>query len=169
MAKLNIQTGTDNKILRTRSERIKKVDKKIIRLVDNMRETLLLENGLGLAAPQVGENIRVILARLNFDTPQEMVKPLINPEIILTSDETVVAEEGCLSLPDCYKPVERFKKIRVRFDDIRGEGHILELEDLNARIVQHEVDHLNGMLFIDRVDEDAMLVSEKGTGHPKGM
>jgi peptide deformylase len=161
MAKLNIQTGTDNKILRTRSERVQKADKKISKLVDNMRETLLLEHGLGLAAPQVGKNIRVIIVRMNFDTPEEMIRPLINPEILYTSKETMVAEEGCLSLPECYKPVERFKKIRVRFDDIHGASQILELEDLNAHIVQHEVDHLNGVLFTDRVKEDAVLMAKK--------
>ena len=122
-----------------------------------MVETLLAQQGLGLAAPQVGENIRVILARLNFDTPQEMIKPLINPEILFSSKETFIAEEGSLSLPNCFKPVERFKMIRVRFDDVRGGSQILELEDLNARIIQHEVDHLNGVLFVDRVTEDIVV------------
>jgi len=161
MTKLIIQTGIDNKILRTRSVRITKVDKKISKLVDNMRETLLTEKGLGLAAPQVGKNIKLIIVRMNFDTPEEMARPLINPEILYTSKETVVAEEGCLSLPECYKPVERFKKIRVRFDDIHGVSQILELEDLNARIVQHEVDHLNGVLFTDRVTEDVVSMPKK--------
>ena len=165
MAKLNIQTGKDNKILRTRSERVQKVDKKISKLIDNMRDTLLAESGLGIAAPQVGENLRVILVRINFDTPEEMVRPFINPEIIFTSKETETAEEGCLSLPECYKPVERFKKIRVRFEDIHGASQILELENLNARIVQHEVDHLNGVLFTDRVKEDAVIMPQKGTGY----
>jgi len=160
MTKLNIQTGTENKILRTRSERITKVDKKIKKLIDNMVETLLAEQGLGLAAPQVGENVRLILARLNYDTTEEMVKPLINPEIIFSSKETVIAEEGCLSLPECYKPVERFKRIRVKFEDARGNNQMLELEDLNARIVQHEVDHLNGVLFIDRVTEESLVVDK---------
>jgi peptide deformylase len=160
MTKLNIQTGTENKILRTRSERVGKIDKKIRKLIDNMEETLHAEQGLGLAAPQVGEDIRVILARLNYDTPHEMVKPMINPEILFTSKETEIAEEGCLSLPNFFKPVERFKMIRVRFDDIRGGSQILELEDLNARIIQHEVDHLNGVLFVDRVKEEDLALDE---------
>jgi len=160
MTKLNIQTGTENKILRTKSERVGKIDKKIRKLIDNMEETLHAEQGLGLAAPQVGKDIRVILARLNYDTPHEMVKPMINPEILFTSKETEIAEEGCLSLPNCFKPVERFKMIRVRFDDIRGTSQILELEDLNARIIQHEVDHLNGVLFVDRVKEEDLALDE---------
>ena len=160
MTKLNIQTGTENKILRTRSERISKVDKKIKKLIDNMVETLLAEQGLGLAAPQVGENVRLILARLNYDTTTEMVKPMINPEIVFSSKETVIAEEGCLSLPEYYRPVERFKRIRVKFEDVRGNNQMLELEDLNARIIQHEVDHLNGVLFIDRVTEESVVVDK---------
>jgi peptide deformylase len=161
MTKLSIQTGTDNKILRNKSERVGKIDKKIRKLIDNMFETLIAEQGLGLAAPQVGENFRIILARLNFDSPEEMIKPLINPEIILASKETVFAEEGCLSLPNCWKQVERFRMIRVRFDDIKGGSHILELENLDARIIQHEVDHLNGVLFIDRVVEDNVTLEPK--------
>ena len=160
MTKLKIQTGTENKILRTRSERIGKIDKKTKKLIDNMIETLLAQQGLGLAAPQVGKNIRIILARLNYETAEEMIKPLINPEILFTSKETYIAEEGCLSLPNCFKPVERFKMIRVRFDDVRGGSQILELEDLNARIIQHEVDHLNGVLFVDRVKEEDMALDE---------
>lgn len=160
MTKLPVQTGTDNEILRKKSERVAKIDKKTRKLIDNMVETLLAEQGLGLAAPQVGENTRIILARLNYDTPQEMIKPLINPEILFSSKETVIGEEGCLSLPNCYKPVERFKMIRVRFDDARGANQILELEDLNARIIQHEVDHLNGVLFTDRVKEDIIIEHE---------
>jgi len=161
MTNLKIQTGTYNKILRMRSERVGKIDKQIKKLIDNMIDTLLEEQGLGLAAPQVGKDIRIILARLNYDTPQEMVKPLINPEIIFSSKETVIAEEGCLSLPAIYKLVERFKKIRVRFEDARGGSQMLELEDLNARIIQHEVDHLNGVLFIDRVSEEIVIEDSK--------
>jgi peptide deformylase len=165
MPRVEIQKGNNNKILRTRSEPITKVDKKVKKIIDNLHATLLAEHGLGIAAPQIGENIRVILARLNSETQEEMIKAMINPEIIYTSEETVIGEEGCLSLPELYKLVERFKKLRVRFEDIHGASHILELEDLNARIIQHEVDHINGILFIDRVKED--IIFEDKSKHDK--
>lgn len=154
MSILKIEKGTHNKILRAKSEKVVKVDKKTKKLIDNMVETLKKEKGLGLAAPQVGINQRIILALFNYDTNEEMIAALINPEIISHSTDKVLGEEGCLSIPGIYKPVERYKKIQVRFMDIKGNSQILELEDLNARIVQHETDHLDGVLFIDRVEND---------------
>lgn len=153
MTVLKIEKGTDNKILRTKSTPVEKIDKKVKKLIDNMFDTIKNEKGLGLAAPQVGTNKRIILVRLNHDTPQEMIIPLINPEIISESDEKVVGEEGCLSVPGIYKAVERYKKIRTKFQDIKGNTQILELEDLDARIIQHEIDHLDGVLFVDLVKE----------------
>lgn len=158
MSKLPIETGKDNKILRAKSMPLKKIDKKTKKFIDNMIDTLNSENGLGLAAPQVGKNVRAIIARLNYDTSDEVILPLINPEIIYKSKEMTLGEEGCLSLPGIYDQVERHKKIRVKFTDISGNTQILELDDLNARIIQHETDHLNGVLFIDLVKEHAEKV-----------
>ena len=152
MSILKIEKGTENQILRTKSEKVGKVDKKVKKLVDNMMATLKKEKGLGLAAPQVGVNQRIILAFFNYDTNEEMVVALINPEIVSNSADQALGEEGCLSIPGVYKPVERYKKIQVKFMDIKGNNQILELDDLNARIVQHEIDHLDGILFIDRVE-----------------
>jgi peptide deformylase len=153
MSKLALITGKDNEILRAKSALVQKIDKKTKKFTDNMIETLNKENGLGLAAPQVGKNIRIIVARLNYDTSEEMIIPMINPEIIYRSKETVTGEEGCLSLPGLYDKVERHKQIRVKFTDIKDNAQILELDDLNARIIQHETDHLNGVLFIDLIKE----------------
>jgi peptide deformylase len=84
-----------------------------------------------------------------------MIFALINPEIKTTSLECEFGEEGCLSIPGIYKPVKRNKRIHVEFMDIKGNKQTLEFEDLNARVIQHEIDHLNGILFVDRVENDA--------------
>lgn len=155
MSKLPIEKGAENKILRAKSAPVKQIDKSIKKLVQDMTETMEKENGMGLAAPQVGVNKRLILALFNYDTDHEMIIPLINPEIVSFSDEGNVNEEGCLSLPGIYKPVKRSNHIRVKFLDLKGNKQILELDDMNARVVQHETDHLDGILFIDRVEEKA--------------
>lgn len=155
MTKLPIEKGTDNKILRSKSTPIERIDKKIKKLAQNMIETMDKANGMGLAAPQVGLNKRLIVVLFNYDTDHEMIIPMINPEIKSFSDEKNSSEEGCLSLPGIYKPVERSSHIRVEFLDIKGNKQILELDDMNARVVQHEIDHLDGILFVDRVEEKA--------------
>ena len=153
MTKMQIEKGVDNKILRTKSAPIERIDKSIQKLIKDMKETMAKENGLGLAAPQVGVNKRLIIITLNYESDHEMVIPLINPEILDFSEEKNIAEEGCLSLPGIYKPVKRSSHIKVKFLDPKGNEHILELDDINARVVQHEVDHLDGILFVDRVEE----------------
>jgi peptide deformylase len=153
MSILKIQTGADNEILRTKSKPIAKIDKKIKKLASDMLDTLNDEKGLGLAAPQVGVNVRMLLARFNHDTAHEMIVPILNPEITQFSKETIVGEEGCLSLPGIYKPVKRSKQVRLKFMDLKENTHVLDFEDLSAQIIQHELDHLDGILFIDRVEE----------------
>lgn len=155
MTKLPIEKGTDNEILRTKSAPIERIDKSIKKLAQNMVETMDKANGMGLAAPQVGVNKRMIIALFNYDTDHEMIIPLINPEITSFSEEKNSCEEGCLSLPGLYKPVKRSSHIRVEFLDLKGNKQILELDEMNARVVQHEIDHLDGILFIDRVEEAA--------------
>ncbi len=155
MSKLTVQTGNDNPVLRNVSKKVEKVDKSIVKLVRDMEETMHAEKGVGLAAPQVGVNRRVILVLLNVDTAQEMILPMINPEIVLASDETEVGEEGCLSLPKIFDNVRRSKEITVQFRDVKGREQFLKLNDFNARVVQHEIDHLNGVLFTDHVEKVA--------------
>jgi len=152
MAKLQIVTGVDNEILRKKSEKVKKIDKKLKKLIGDMLQTLEEKDGLGLAAPQVGLNIDLLLARLNSGDPEEMIVAFINPEIIFRSEEIEIMEEGCLSLPGEYDEIERAKEIRIKFEDLRGNEQILDLSGLNARILQHETDHLKGILFTDYLE-----------------
>lgn len=114
-------------------------------LVLNMEETMISANGIGLAAPQVGINLRVIIMRLNDGTTQE----LINPSIIWTSKDFVPFKEGCLSIPDHYIEVRRPDKIGVKFMDISSKYRKWKLKGLEARVVQHEIDHLDGVLMTD--------------------
>ncbi len=150
MSILNIETGENNPILRQMSTNVDKVDKSTKKLAKDMLKTMQKANGLGLAAPQVGINKRLFITTLNEGQKDAMQILMINPELLWKSDEEEVAEEGCLSLPNLYKPVPRSKAVRIKFSDIKGGDHILELEGLNARVVQHENDHLDGILFIDK-------------------
>jgi len=152
MAKLlEVQIGKDNPILRAKSIPVKNFDNAFKKFVKDMRLTMIKKDGLGLAAPQVGRNIRIIMVTLNSRTSHKAVTAMINPEILSFGEEVETAEEGCLSLPGIWDKVERSKNITVSFIDFDGEKQILKLEGLNARVVQHEVDHLDGILFIDRV------------------
>ncbi|MGL5830586.1 MAG: peptide deformylase [Candidatus Altimarinota bacterium] len=157
MALLKVETGTDNQKLRQISQPVRKVDKNILKLIKNMEATMEKESGCGLAAPQVGELLRVVIVMLNQQTPQEVVIPMINPEIISHSEKMEIGEEGCLSVPDYFDDVKRFKDIVVKYQDAKGREQKLKLSDLNARVVQHEIDHLNGILFVDKLVKEAEL------------
>lgn len=154
MAVLEIIQGADNPILRKKSVAIKKIDAKLKKLVKDMSDTLFKAKGIGLAAPQVGQNIRVILALLNVNTPQQTLIEMVNPEILESSEEKETAEEGCLSLPGIYGNVERSKSITVHFQTLKNQKLTLHLKGLNARIVQHEVDHIDGVLIVDRFSQN---------------
>jgi peptide deformylase len=151
MALLPIVKGAKNEILRTVSKPIKKIDKKMGKLLDDMAVTMFKAEGVGLAAPQIGLNIRVVVCRFNPGTKHEIVVDMINPEIVSNSDETITDEEGCLSLPGEFDKVARYAELTVKFLDRKGKENALKLKDYNARIVQHEIDHIDGILYIDRV------------------
>ena len=131
------------------SEPVATVDSRVRRLADDMLETMYEAPGIGLAAIQIAEPRRVIT--IDLARKEEPKKPvvLINPEIVWRSDEVSVYEEGCLSIPEYYEEVERPAKCRVRYLDLDGKPQELDCEGLMATCVQHEVDHLNGVLFID--------------------
>ncbi len=148
---MKILTGEDNLVLRAISKPVEKFGPELKKLVEDMREQMFKSKGLGLAAPQVGKSIRVCLVCLNHDTPAEMIIPMVNPKISAHKEDCVLGEEGCLSLPGFYGNVERWTNISVDFHDTNGDKHFLQLDDLNARVVQHEIDHLDGILFVDRV------------------
>ena len=139
--------------LRLVSKAIETVTPEIRRLADDMFETMYDAPGIGLAAIQVAQPLRLITMDLakrdeNGETnPQPRV--FINPEILSSSEDVAVYEEGCLSIPEYYEEVERPAKVRVRFTDLDGKLHEEDAEGLYATCIQHEIDHLNGVLFVD--------------------
>ena len=142
-----------DKALRLVSKPIEKVTPDIRKLADDMFETMYAAPGIGLAAIQVAQPLRLItmdLAKKNEEgetTPQPRV--FINPEILSSSEETSVYEEGCLSIPEYYEEIERPAQVRIRYMDLDGKVHEEDAEGLFATCIQHEIDHLNGVLFID--------------------
>ena len=145
MARLQILEYPDPR-LRTRAEPVGKVDDELRRLIDDMFETMYEAPGIGLAATQVNVHRRLLVADVSEDHDDPRV--FINPEI-LEKDGVAVTEEGCLSVPGFYEKVERADHIRVRALDRNGEPFEAELEGLLAVCVQHEIDHLDGKLFVD--------------------
>ena len=139
-----------DEILRKKSKEVSKVSKKIRILAENMIDTMYANNGVGLAAPQVGENIRMFVIDVSQD--DEPLNPIvfINPKIIKKSG-AIKSNEGCLSFPKAYVDVRRYKNIMVKALDLNGRPFIMEAKDgeLLARAIQHEYDHLDGILFID--------------------
>jgi peptide deformylase len=144
MAVLPIVTGTENPLLRRKTKPLSKVTKEIRKLLKDMGETLKIADGVGIAAPQVASSLRVCLAMVGGK-----IIPLISPEIIAKSDETTVAQEGCLSLPGVWLDIPRSKEITLTYLDGRGKRQERKLKDFDARVVQHEVDHLDGVLIVD--------------------
>jgi peptide deformylase len=121
------------------------LDDEVREFIGSMKETMIDANGIGLAAPQVGRNIRVIVVKLQYGDIQEM----INPSIKWYSDHVVKIEEGCLSVPGKYVELTRPSKISISFQDLSGKYRRWKLKSLEARIVQHEIDHLDGVLMTD--------------------
>ncbi len=140
------------KILRTKTEDITfPVDKNILRLVKNMVITCKAANGVGLAAPQIGKNLNLAIIYL-----EEMglpAFPIINPKITYRSKQQDEMEEGCLSMPGLFGKVSRSKKITVEAYNLQGEKFIITDDTFLARVLQHEIDHLNNILIIDKFNE----------------
>ncbi|MGF1447057.1 MAG: peptide deformylase [Pikeienuella sp.] len=137
--------------LKTVSDPVAEVDGALAALIDDMLDTMYHAPGIGLAAPQLGIKTRLVV--MDTANVEEGEKPrpmaLINPEILSGSDETKTYREGCLSLPDIYEDVTRPAEVRVRFVNRAGEVEELDFDGLDAVCVQHEIDHLDGKLFID--------------------
>lgn len=136
--------------LREPSKEVHKVSKKIAELVQDLFDTMYTYNGVGLAAPQIGVNLRVYV--IDASTKDNPMKPMvfINPKIIKKSG-AIIEDEGCLSFPEAYTPVKRYKNVMVKAMDVNGRTFTLEAYDgsLLSRAIQHEYDHLDGILFID--------------------
>jgi len=142
-----------DKRLRLVSKPVDKVTPEIRKLADDMFETMYDAPGIGLAAIQVAEPVRLITMDLAKPDEKGETQPkprvFINPEILSWSEEKSIYEEGCLSIPEYYEEVERPAKVRLRFTDLNGKVHEEDAEGLFATCIQHEIDHLNGILFVD--------------------
>ncbi len=136
---------TGHKILRQKSKRVSKIDDQLRNVCATMVETMLKSNGVGLSGNQVGLLKRVIVV-LHDNNPIVF----INPEIINHSEESTVDEEGCLSVPETFIEKKRYKTITIKYRDLKGRPCIEKYSDLTARIIQHEIDHLDGILMTDQ-------------------
>jgi peptide deformylase len=148
LALRDVVTGADNEALRKVSREVKNINEHILTLLDDMKETLLVEDGGGLAAPQVG-----VLRRIAVISYEDKYYEIINPKILSESGE-LIEEEGCLSLPDIWGPVKRPETIRVSYLDRSGQAQEIEATGMLARIFCHEIDHLDGVLFVDKMIEE---------------
>ncbi len=140
-------------VLRKISTPIERVDANLQKLADDMLETMYQAPGIGLAAIQVGEPLRLLVIDVAGKDEPKAPQVFINPEILWKSDEPNVYEEGCLSIPDYYAEVERPKRIRVSYLDRDGKKQECEADGLLATCLQHEIDHLDGVLFIDHISK----------------
>jgi peptide deformylase len=165
---LQIDNPEDKSFLKHKSVRVKQFDKNLRALVDDMVETMRSEEGVGLAAPQIGVLHRIVvietppeLEELEDGTVREIAPAklhvLINPEISEPSEEQYTMLEGCLSLPGWYGEVPRPAEVTIRYQDLQGKEHKLKHTDARGytvgRIAQHEVDHLDGILFMERIED----------------
>ncbi len=166
---LTIHTLGD-RVLRQPAKRVKSVDAEIRQLVREMLQTMYSAEGIGLAAPQVGVHKQVIVLDCEPDNPATPPLVLINPTI-KTSGELCILQEGCLSIPGVYLEVKRPEVIEVSYRDEYGRPQTLKAIELLSRAIQHEMDHLNGVLFVDRVENKLALNEElvKNKFSPKAV
>lgn len=150
MAIREIITAPDPR-LRQKSRPVEAVDDEIRALMDDMLETMYAAPGIGLAAIQIGIPLRVIVMDLAREGEEPAPLYFVNPQILNPSEETSRYEEGCLSVPEYFEEVERAARCQVRYLDYHGAEQLLDAEGLLATCIQHEMDHLEGVLFIDRL------------------
>ncbi|HEY3814707.1 MAG TPA: peptide deformylase [Caulobacteraceae bacterium] len=140
-----------NPVLKKVSARVERVDDALRALMDDMLETMYAAPGIGLAAIQVGEPVRIIVMDLAREGEDPQPRYFVNPEITWRSEETAVQEEGCLSVPEIYDEVERSERVRLTYLNYAGETVEEDAEGLFSVCIQHEMDHLEGVLFIDHL------------------
>ena len=150
MAKARSIRTYGDKVLRGRNEKVKEFGPELKPLFEDMHETMMEAKGVGLAAPQVGVAKQIAIVNPEPEDEKKLIR-MVNPRIIASSNETERIEEGCLSVPGVRGEVVRALKITVAFQDESGTERMLEAEGMLARIIQHELDHLNGVLFVDRL------------------
>ena len=147
-----------DQVLREDALKIEEINEEILTLIDDMVDTMKNAGGVGLAAPQVGANKRIFV----IDVEDGIVRKVVNPEFLEYSDEIVEHEEGCLSIPGIYKKVKRPARVKVKYTNEKGEEVVEEAEGLLSRAFQHENDHLNSTLFVDKISPVAKrMVSKK--------
>ncbi|MCO6453447.1 MAG: peptide deformylase [Caldilineales bacterium] len=161
MAKLDIVKLGDPR-LRAKSKPVKRFDAKLKQLVDDMAETMHAANGVGLAAPQIGVSERLIVVEIPVDDeepdPQAgRLHVLVNPEIVRERGELIPGDEGCLSIPGYIGEVERPAQVTIKGQDVNGKPIRIKAYDYLARVFFHEIDHLNGVLFIDHIEDPGKL------------
>ncbi len=140
-------------LLRGKSEQVERVDDDLRKLADDMLETMYDAPGIGLAAPQVGILRRLLVIDVSKDEEEKAPMVFINPQVVARSEERGTYEEGCLSIPDYYAEVERPAAVTVEYVDREGKQQSVEADGLLAVCLQHEIDHLNGVLFIDHISK----------------
>ncbi len=152
MTKLKLYTYP-HPVLKKKAEPVEAVDDDIRQLLDDMLETMYADAGVGLAAPQVGVSKRILV--IDYEQPEKggpgRPRYFVNPEIIWVSDERIVGSEGCLSVPGQHADVERYAAVKVRYLDYDGCPKEIMADDFLAIVLQHEIDHLDGILYIDRI------------------
>lgn len=149
-----------DRVLRQPAKRIAKVDDSIRQLIKEMLQTMYSADGIGLAAPQVGVNKQLIVIDCEPDNVDHPPLVLINPKITRYSSQTCNSDEGCLSVPGVYLEVNRPEAVEVTYKDENGKPRKLQASELLARAIQHEMDHLNGVMFVDRVENKIALTEE---------
>lgn len=149
-----------DRVLRQPAKRIAKVDDKLRQTIKEMLQTMYSADGIGLAAPQVGINKQLIVIDIALDQPEEPPLVLINPKVINSSSNLCNSEEGCLSIPGVYLEVTRPDEIEISYKNELGKPCKLKATGLLSRAIQHEMDHLNGVMFVDRVNNNLALNEE---------
>jgi peptide deformylase len=152
MRVLPICHSPNDRVLRQKAKRVPCIDRSVQRLIDDMILTMQQADGVGLAAPQVGQSLRVIVVQM----PGEEPIALINPEIVKRTGEQEVTE-GCLSVPGYYGELKRSAEVTVKGKDRRGKAVRIKVTGLMAEALEHEIDHLNGILYIDRIENQERL------------
>ena len=153
-----------DRVLRQPAKRVAKVDDKLRSTIVEMLQTMYSADGIGLAAPQVGIHKQIIVIDIVLDKPEEPPLVLINPKIIRSGHDFCSSEEGCLSIPGVYLEVNRPEAIEVSYKNEQGKPCKLKAAGLLSRVIQHEMDHLNGVMFVDRVDNGLALNEELKKG-----
>jgi peptide deformylase len=153
-----------DRVLRQPAKRVSKIDDDLRRLVRDMLVTMYSQDGIGLAAPQVGINKQLLVIDCEPDNPKAPQLVLVNPTIQSFGPTLCSDQEGCLSIPGVYLDVKRPEEVVVAYKDENGRPKTLKANDLLARVIQHEMDHLNGVMFVDRVDNKIALTQELTKG-----